>query len=96
MAISLSGETLGDTMKAGLKDLLSELVSAGYPVHRLASLARLEIEAAWGNLCAAEIAELDAWLEDRQTATQGRDHASWAYVRAALTSIQQTHGARAP
>jgi hypothetical protein len=47
-------------MKAGLKDLLSELVRADYPVHRLASLARLEIEAAWGDLSAAEIVELDA------------------------------------
>ena len=80
-------------MKTDLKVVLSDLVSADYPVHRLASLARLEIENAWGDLSTAEIAGLDAWLENRQMATQGRDHVNWAYVRAALTSVQQTHGA---
>jgi hypothetical protein len=83
-------------MNTDLKNLLSELVSAGYPVHRLASLARLEIEAAWGDLSAADFAELDAWLEDQQMATQGQNHVKWTYVRAALTSVQQTQGARAP
>jgi hypothetical protein len=78
-------------MKSDLKNLLSELVSADYPIHRLASLARVEIETAWGDLLAAEIAELDVWLEAQQMATQGRDHVKWAYVRAALTSVQQTH-----
>ena len=80
-------------MKSDLKNLLSELVGADYPTHRLASLARLEIETAWGDLSAAEIAELDAWLKNRQMATQGRDHVNRAYVRAALTSVQQTQGA---
>jgi hypothetical protein len=28
-------------------------------------------------------------------ATQGRDHVSWAYVRAALISVKQTHGVHA-
>jgi hypothetical protein len=79
-------------MKAALKGLLSDLVSADYPVHRLAHLARREIEAAWSDLTMAEIAELDGWLEDQQMATQGRDHVCWAYVRAALTTVQQTHG----
>jgi hypothetical protein len=77
-------------MKSDLKNLLSELVGADYPTHRLASLARVEIESAWGDLSAAEIAELDAWLEAQQMATQGRAHVNWAYVRAALTSVQQT------
>jgi hypothetical protein len=80
-------------MKADLKDILSTLVSADYPTHRLAHLARRELETAWGDLSTAEIAELDAWLEDRQIATPGRDHVSWTYVRAALTSVQQTQGA---
>ena len=79
-------------MKSDLKNLLSELVSADYPTHRLTSLARVEIETAWGDLSAAEIAELDAWLEAQQMATQGRDHVNWAYVRAALTSVRQTQG----
>ena len=82
----------GTPMKADLKNRLRTLVSADYPVHRLAHLARREIETAWGDLSVAEIAELDAWLEDRQMATQGRAHANWAYVRAALTSVRQTHG----
>jgi len=82
-------------MKTDLKNLVSELVGADYPTHRLASLARVEIETAWGDLSAAEIAELDAWLENQQMATQGRDHVNWAYVRAALTSVQQTQGAYA-
>jgi hypothetical protein len=84
---------MGDTMKTDLKNLLSELVGADYPTHRLASLARVEIEIAWGALSAAEIAELDTWLEGQQMATQGRDHVNWTYVRAALTSVQQTQGA---
>ena len=80
-------------MKSDLKNLLSELVSADYPTHRLASLALVEIETAWGDLSVTEIAELDTWLENQQMATQGRDHVNWAYVRAVLTSVQQTQGA---
>ena len=80
-------------MKADLKNLLSDLVNADYPTLRLASLARREIETSWGDLSTAEIVELNAWLEDRQIATQGRDHVNWTYVRAALTSVRQTHGA---
>jgi hypothetical protein len=87
------GHTNGGTMKPDLKNLLFELVAADYPRHRLASLARVEIETAWGDLSIAEIAELDAWLQAQQMATQGRDHVSWAYVRAALTSVQQIQGA---
>ena len=83
----------GHRMKTDLKNLLCELVRADYSMHRLASLARVAIETAWGDLSAHDIAELDAWLEAQQMATQGRDHASWAYVRAALTSVQQTQGA---
>jgi hypothetical protein len=77
-----------------LKYLLNEFVNAGYPIHRLANLARLEIETAWSDLSAAEIVELDAWLEDQQMATRGRDHVNWTYVRAALTSVQQIQGAQ--
>ena len=80
-------------MKADLKKLLCDLVNADYPTHRLASLARVQIETTWSDLSAAEIAELDAWLEDQQMATQGRNHVNWAYVRAALTSVMQTQGA---
>jgi hypothetical protein len=43
-------------VKADLEDLLSKLVSADYPTHRLVLLARVEIEAAWGDLSAAKIA----------------------------------------
>jgi hypothetical protein len=50
-------------MKADLKNLHSELVGADYSTHRLAILACLENETAWGDLSMAEIAELDAWLE---------------------------------
>jgi hypothetical protein len=88
--------TLGDTVKADLKNRLSELVSAGCPTHRLARLARLEIETAWNDLSAAEVAELDAWLENQQMSTQVQLEVNWAYVRAALTSVRQTRGAEGP
>src|SRR5262245_58503000 len=91
-----AGATLGDRMKTDLKNLLCELVKADYPTHRLANLARLEIETAWGDLSAPDIAELDAWLEAQQMARQGRDHVTWAYVRAALISVQQMQGTEAP
>jgi hypothetical protein len=80
-------------MKTDLKNLLSALVSADYPTFRLAALARREIETAWGGLSTAEIAELDVWLRDQEMTTQRQARVSWVYVRAALTSVQQTQGA---
>ena len=38
--------TIGDNMNTDLKNLLTELVNAGYPTHRLGHFARIEIEAA--------------------------------------------------
>ena len=83
-------------MNTDLKNLLTELVNAGYPTHRLGHFARIEIEATWSGLSAAEVVALNAWRENQQMATRGQAAVNWAYARAALTSVRQTHGAEAP
>src|SRR5215469_8184783 len=72
-----------------IKERLSVLVGVGYMTHRLSELALAEIDGRWDDLSADDVPQLDAWLRERQSATNNELRVEWTYILDAFASVLQ-------
>ena len=72
-----------------IKERLSLLVGVGYMMHRLSDLALAEIDGRWDDLAADDVPQLDAWLRERQSATNNELRVEWTYILDAFVSVLQ-------
>ena len=79
-----------------LKERLSVLVGVGYMTHRLSDLALAEIDGRWDDLSAADVPQLDAWLRERQSATNDELRVEWIYILDAFASVLQARDPSSP